>query len=100
MITSLSITLSCLSWTIVIGPLLIAGLLGDLAGGTGKVIDAARAAGKLDLWPSGDAKAWIAISAAFLTMCSSRSPRSSSTRPSPTRSSPRTSARSSASCPN
>ncbi|MCP5267008.1 MAG: sodium:solute symporter family protein [Burkholderiaceae bacterium] len=65
---SLALTDLIQTIVIVIGLLLIAGFVGDLAGGPSRVIEAARTAGKLDPWPTGDAKAWIAYGAAFLTM--------------------------------
>lgn len=65
-----SIALTDLVQTVVIvaGLALIAWLVGDMAGGPGKVIAAAADAGKLDLFPKGGAAEWIAFGAAFLTM--------------------------------
>jgi len=53
---------------IIIGLILIASLLADRAGGVGAVIEHARQADKLRLFPVGGAKEWFAYIAAFLTL--------------------------------
>ena len=53
---------------IVIGLLFVAFYVGDLAGGVGKVIDAAIEADRFSFWPSGDAAEWLAFAAAWMTM--------------------------------
>ena len=56
------------SVVIIIGLLLIAWLVGDMAGGPAKVIAAAHDAGKFEFWPRGDAKEWLAFAAAWMTL--------------------------------
>ena len=56
------------SIVIIVGLLMIAALVGDLAGGPGKVIAAASAAGKFEFWPSGGARQWLAFIGAWMTM--------------------------------
>jgi len=53
---------------IVIGLIIIAFLLAAQAGGVGAVIEHARQADKLRLFPEADARAWFAFIAAFLTL--------------------------------
>ena len=53
---------------IVIGLLLIAWLVGDMAGGPAKVIAQAHADGKFDFFPKAGAVEWIAFVAAWMTM--------------------------------
>jgi len=53
---------------IVVGLIIIACLLADRAGGFANVIEHARDAGKLRLFPAGGTKEWFAFIAAFLTM--------------------------------
>ena len=53
---------------IVIGLWAIAWLVGDMAGGAGKVIAAASDAGKFQFWPTGGSKEWLAFIAAWLTL--------------------------------
>jgi SSS family transporter len=53
---------------ILIGLVAIAWLIGDMAGGAGKVIAAASEAGKFDLLPKGNAKEWLAFLAAWMTL--------------------------------
>src|SRR5690606_31148478 len=53
---------------IVVGLTVIAFLVSDMAGGATRVVSAAAAAGKLDLWPKGGTAEWFAFGAAFLTM--------------------------------
>jgi SSS family transporter len=56
------------SVVIMVGLLAVAWLVGDMAGGTGKVIAAASEAGKFEFWPKGGAKEWLAFAAAWMTM--------------------------------
>jgi SSS family transporter len=56
------------SVVILVGLLAVAWLVGDMAGGTGKVIAAASEAGKFEFWPKGGAKEWLAFAAAWMTM--------------------------------
>ncbi len=53
---------------IVIGLWAIAWLVGDMAGGAGKVIAAASEAGKFQFWPTGGSKEWLAFIAAWMTL--------------------------------
>jgi SSS family transporter len=53
---------------ILVGLVIIAWLVGDMAGGAGKVIAAASEAGKFDLWPKGGSKEWLAFMAAWATL--------------------------------
>ena len=53
---------------IVVGLWAVAWLVGDMAGGPGKVVSAAIADSKLDFWPKGDARQWLAFVAAWTTM--------------------------------
>jgi solute:Na+ symporter, SSS family len=53
---------------ILVGLLVIAWLIGDMAGGPAKVIEAARTAGKFEFWPTGKTGEWMAFAAAFFTM--------------------------------
>lgn len=53
---------------IVIGLLVIAFLMSDMAGGAGHVIEEARASGKLQLFPTGGTREWLAFIAGFLTV--------------------------------
>src|SRR3954447_18165432 len=53
---------------IIVGLALVAWVVGDLAGGTAKVIAAAHEAGKLEFWPKGGTKEWLAFVTAFLTL--------------------------------
>ena len=53
---------------IVLGLWAIAWLVGDMAGGPGKVVGAAFEAGKLDFWPKGGTKEWLAFVAAWMTL--------------------------------
>jgi SSS family transporter len=53
---------------IIVGLLFVAWLVGDMAGGAGKVIAAASEAGKFQFWPKGDAREWLAFVAAWLTL--------------------------------
>ncbi|MGH8705570.1 MAG: sodium:solute symporter family protein [Burkholderiales bacterium] len=56
------------SVVILIGLMAVAWLVGDMAGGAGKVIAAAADAGKLDFWPKGGSKEWLAFLAAWMTL--------------------------------
>ena len=53
---------------IIVGLLLVAWVVGDMAGGPGKVIAAALEGGRLDFWPRGGSKEWFAFGNAFLTL--------------------------------
>jgi len=53
---------------IIVGLIFVAWLVGDTAGGAGKVIAAASEAGKFQFWPKGEAKDWLAFAAAWLTL--------------------------------
>ena len=50
------------------GVVIIAWVIGDMAGGPGKVIAAASAAGRFEFWPTAGAKEWLAFITAFLTL--------------------------------
>ena len=65
-----SVALTDLFQTVVIlvGLLLVAWLIGDMAGGAGKVISTAAESGKLRLFPSGGLAQWLPFIASFLTM--------------------------------
>jgi SSS family transporter len=56
------------SVVILIGLTLVAWLVGEMAGGTGKVIAAASEAGKFEFWPKGGTKEWLAFLAAWMTL--------------------------------
>jgi len=53
---------------IIVGLWIIAMLVADMAGGTGKVIAAAAQAGKFSFWPEGGSKEWLAFAAAWATL--------------------------------
>jgi SSS family transporter len=53
---------------IVVGLLLIAWLVGDMAGGPANVIAKAHAAGKFEFWPKGGVAQWLPFVAAWMTM--------------------------------
>jgi Na+/proline symporter len=53
---------------IILGLGIVAWVVGDMAGGPGKVIAAATEAGKLEFWPKGGTKEWFAFVTAFLTL--------------------------------
>jgi solute:Na+ symporter, SSS family len=53
---------------IIVGLALVAWVVGDMAGGAGKVIAAASEAGKFEFWPKGGTKEWLAFVTAFLTL--------------------------------
>jgi SSS family transporter len=56
------------SVVILIGLVLVAWLIGDMAGGAGNVIAAAAEAGRFQLFPSGGTKEWLAFLAAWMTL--------------------------------
>jgi SSS family transporter len=56
------------SVVILVGLAAIAWLVGDMAGGAGKVIAAASEAGKFDFFPKGGLKDWLAFTAAWMTL--------------------------------
>ena len=56
------------SVVILIGLTLVAWLVGEMAGGTGKVIAAAAEVGKFEFWPKGGTKEWLAFLAAWMTL--------------------------------
>jgi solute:Na+ symporter, SSS family len=56
------------SVVILIGLTAVAWLVGDMAGGAGKVIAAASEAGKFEFWPKGGSKEWLAFLAAWMTL--------------------------------
>ena len=56
------------SVVILIGLTAVAWLVGDMAGGAGKVIAAAAEAGKFEFWPKGGSKEWLAFLAAWMTL--------------------------------
>jgi SSS family transporter len=53
---------------IIVGLIAIAWLAGDMAGGAGKVVAAAAAAGKFEFWPKGGTTEWLAFITAWLTL--------------------------------
>src|SRR3954467_3826072 len=53
---------------ILVGLALVAWVVGDMAGGPGKVLSAASDAGKFEFWPKGGTKEWLAFVTAFLTL--------------------------------
>ena len=60
---------------IMVGLLLVAWLVGDMAGGPANVIAHAHAAGRLDFWPEGGLVEWLPFVAAWLTMALGSIPR-------------------------
>ena len=56
------------SVVILVGLVLVAWLVGDMAGGAGKVIAAASEAGRFEFWPKGGSKEWLAFLAAWMTL--------------------------------
>ena len=56
------------SVVILVGLVAVAWLVGDMAGGAGKVIAAAADAGKFEFWPKGGAKDWLWFAAAWMTL--------------------------------
>jgi SSS family transporter len=65
-----SVALTDLFQSVVIlaGLVLVAWLVGDMAGGAGKVIAAASEAGKFEFWPKASSKEWLAFLAAWMTL--------------------------------
>ncbi len=65
-----SVALTDLLQTVVIliGLVLVAWLMADLAGGAGNVIESARTSGKFEFWPTGKTGDWLAFIGAFLTV--------------------------------
>ena len=53
---------------IIVGLWMVAMLVSDMAGGTGKVIAAAAEAGRFSFWPTGGGKEWLAFAAAWATL--------------------------------
>ncbi len=53
---------------IIVGLWIVALLVSDMAGGTGKVITAAAEAGRFSFWPTGGSKEWLAFAAAWATL--------------------------------
>jgi solute:Na+ symporter, SSS family len=53
---------------IIVGVVLIAWFIGDMAGGPGKVLAAASKAGRFEFWPKADTKEWLAFATSFLTL--------------------------------
>ncbi len=56
------------SIVILVGLIMVAWLVGDMAGGTQKVIAQAAADGRFNFWPTGGWSAWLTFIAAFLTV--------------------------------
>ena len=56
------------SVVILVGLVAVAWLVGDMAGGAGKVVAAAAEAGKFEFWPKGGSKEWLAFAAAWITL--------------------------------
>jgi SSS family transporter len=53
---------------IIAGVSIIAWFVGDMAGGAGKVVAAAAAAGKFEFWPKGGSKEWLYFFTAWVTL--------------------------------
>src|SRR5207249_921356 len=53
---------------IIVGLAIVAWVVGDMAGGPGKVIAASAEAGRFEFWPKGGTKEWLAFTTAFLTL--------------------------------
>jgi SSS family transporter len=53
---------------IIVGLVLIAWVVGDMAGGPAKVLAAASEAGRFEFWPRAGTKEWLAFVTAFLTL--------------------------------
>jgi SSS family transporter len=56
------------SVVILVGLVAVAWLVGDMAGGAGKVIAAASEAGRFEFWPKGGTKEWLWFVAAWMTL--------------------------------
>src|SRR5258708_33908275 len=59
---------------IIVGLALVAWVVGDMAGGPGKIIAASAEAGRFEFWPKGGTKEWVAFATAFLTLAIGSSP--------------------------
>ena len=53
---------------IIVGVVLVAWVVGDMAGGAGKILAAASETGKFEFWPRGGTKEWFAFGTAWLTL--------------------------------
>jgi solute:Na+ symporter, SSS family len=53
---------------IIVGVVLIAWVVGDMAGGPARVVAAAREAGRFEFWPKAGTKEWLAFGTAFITL--------------------------------
>src|SRR5882757_2831751 len=53
---------------IIVGVVLIAWVVGDMAGGPARVLAAASEAGRFEFWPKAGTKEWLAFVTAFLTL--------------------------------
>src|SRR5260370_25243370 len=53
---------------IIVGLVIVAWVVGNMAGGPGNVIAAASEAGRFEFWPKGGTKEWLAFATAFLTL--------------------------------
>lgn len=53
---------------IIAGLGVIAWVVGDMAGGSGRIVAAASDGGRFAFWPRGDAKEWLAFATSFLTL--------------------------------
>src|SRR5258706_12870682 len=65
---SVAITDPFPSVMIIVGLALVAWVVGDMAGGPGKVIAASAEAGRFEFWPKGGTKEWFAFATPFLTL--------------------------------
>lgn len=64
---SVALTDMIQTMVIIVGLVIIAGLLANMAGGVSTVVSSAHQAGRLQLFPSGGADAWLPFVAGFLT---------------------------------
>jgi len=53
---------------IIVGVVLIAWVVGDMAGGPARVLAAASEAGRFEFWPKAGTKEWLAFCTAFITL--------------------------------
>src|SRR3954471_1434429 len=53
---------------IIVGVVLIAWVVGDMAGGPGKIVAAASEAGRFEFFPKGGTKEWLAFATSFITL--------------------------------
>jgi SSS family solute:Na+ symporter len=65
---SVAMTVLFQSVMIIVGVVLIAWVVGDMAGGPGKVIAAASEAGRFEFFPKGGTKEWLAFATSFITL--------------------------------